>query len=158
MPELPYGRTASVSRSARTFRPQENRPRSNSQPKSQTPTRHRAGAGGRGGRGGGRGGPQRPATVIAKTADGHEYRGVQKGVDSFTVQLVDTDGVFHSFEKAKLADLKIEPTVAHAGRLLDAALFGRDAERRGLSEVPHGQRCEQARGRPRPHLGPHPQR
>jgi len=68
-----------------------------------------AGAGGRGGRGGGRGGPQRPATVIAKTADGHEYRGVQKGVDSFTVQLVDTNGVFHSFEKAKLADLKIEP-------------------------------------------------
>jgi alcohol dehydrogenase (cytochrome c) len=61
--------------------------------------------------GGGRGrGFQRPpATVIAKTRDGHEYKGVQKGLDSLSVQFIDTDGHFHSFEKSQLADLKIEP-------------------------------------------------
>jgi alcohol dehydrogenase (cytochrome c) len=64
-------------------------------------------AGGRGG-GRGRGGQQRPGTVIAKTRDGHEYRGVQKGLDSLSVQFVDTDGKFHSFEKSQLADLQIE--------------------------------------------------
>jgi alcohol dehydrogenase (cytochrome c) len=60
--------------------------------------------GGRGGRG-----QQRPTTVVAKTRDGHEYRGAQKGLDALTVQFVDTDGKYHSFEKAQLADLKIEP-------------------------------------------------
>ncbi|HZL56999.1 MAG TPA: PQQ-dependent dehydrogenase, methanol/ethanol family, partial [Bryobacteraceae bacterium] len=69
---------------------------------------NQAPAGG-GGRGRGRGGFARPATVIAKTQDGHEYRGVQKGNDSFTVQMIDMNGQFHSFEKAKLADLRIEP-------------------------------------------------
>jgi alcohol dehydrogenase (cytochrome c) len=60
--------------------------------------------------GGGRGrGQQRPATVIAKTRDGHEYRGVQKGLDALTVQFIDTDGHFHSFEKSQLASLQIEP-------------------------------------------------
>jgi alcohol dehydrogenase (cytochrome c) len=34
---------------------------------------------------------------------------VQKGADSFTVQMIDSNGQFHSFEKANLADLKIEP-------------------------------------------------
>ena len=64
--------------------------------------------GGRGG-GRGRGGFNRPATIIAKTKDGHEYRGVQKGNDSFTVQMIDMNGQFHSFTKSALADLRIEP-------------------------------------------------
>jgi alcohol dehydrogenase (cytochrome c) len=64
--------------------------------------------GGRGGGGRGRGGQQRPGTVIAKTRDGHEYKGAQKGVDSLTVQMVDTDGHFHSFDKSQLAGLQIE--------------------------------------------------
>ena len=72
------------------------------------PNQQAGGPGGRGGRGGGRG-ALRPSTVIAKTQDGHEYRGPQKGIDSFTVQMVDSTGQFHSFEKSKLADLKIEP-------------------------------------------------
>src|SRR5947199_144900 len=42
---------------------------------------------GRGGRGGGR-----PTTVIAKTKDGHEYRGAQKAADAFSVQMIDTAG------------------------------------------------------------------
>jgi len=65
-----------------------------------------AAAGGRGGRGGRGGGP--PATVIAKTKDGHEYRGVRKSSDSLTVQMVDMDGKYHSFDKAELADLRID--------------------------------------------------
>ncbi|MDP9169441.1 MAG: c-type cytochrome, partial [Acidobacteriota bacterium] len=42
------------------------------------------------GGGGRRGFAARPATVVAKTPDGREYRGTQKGLDSFTVQMVDT--------------------------------------------------------------------
>ena len=63
---------------------------------------------GGGGRGRGRGGAQPIATVIAKTRDGHEYRGVQKGLDSLSVQFIDTDGHYHSFEKTALASLQIE--------------------------------------------------
>ena len=69
-----------------------------------------AASGGRGGRGGrGRGGFNRPATVIAKTKDGMEFRGAEKSSDSFTVQMVDTSGHYRSFEKSQLADLRIEP-------------------------------------------------
>jgi len=50
-----------------------------------------------------------PATVIAKTKSGSEYRGVLKGLDSFSVLMIDTAGCFHSFEKAQLANLIIEP-------------------------------------------------
>lgn len=48
-----------------------------------------------------------PATVTAKAADGTEYCGVLKGLDSFTVQMVDTAGRYHSFEKGRLTSLKI---------------------------------------------------
>jgi PQQ-dependent dehydrogenase (methanol/ethanol family) len=64
--------------------------------------------GGRGrGRGRGRGG-SRPATVIVKTKDGHEYRGAEKAVDAFSVQMIDTAGKYHSFEKAELAEFRTE--------------------------------------------------
>ncbi|MES1260799.1 MAG: c-type cytochrome, partial [Acidobacteriota bacterium] len=68
---------------------------------------NQAAAGG-GGRGRGRGGFARPTTVTAKTKDGHEYRGVQKAADAFSVQMIDTAGKYHSFEKAQLASLKVE--------------------------------------------------
>jgi alcohol dehydrogenase (cytochrome c) len=69
-----------------------------------------AAPGGRGGRGGrGRGGFNRPATVIAKTKDGKEYRGAEKSADSFTVQMVDGSGRYHSFDRSQLAELQIEP-------------------------------------------------
>ncbi len=50
-----------------------------------------------------------PATVIAKTSDGHEYRGARKADDSFTVQMVDMAGTYHSFDKSQLQNLRIEP-------------------------------------------------
>lgn len=59
-------------------------------------------------RGGRRGFVQRPATVIAKTKDGHEYRGVRKNEDTFTLQMVDTTGQLRLFDKAQLSDLRIE--------------------------------------------------
>ncbi|HXJ42106.1 MAG TPA: PQQ-dependent dehydrogenase, methanol/ethanol family, partial [Bryobacteraceae bacterium] len=70
------------------------------------PNRAPAAGGGRG-RGGGRG-VVRPTTIIAKTKDGREYRGAQKSADAVSVQMIDTTGRYHSFEKAALADLKIE--------------------------------------------------
>ena len=63
-----------------------------------------------GGRGGGRGGMRRgpPTTLIVKTADGHEYRGVRKSEDSFSLQMVDTAGQLHLFDKAKVAEVRVE--------------------------------------------------
>jgi PQQ-dependent dehydrogenase (methanol/ethanol family) len=70
---------------------------------------NQAAAPGGGGRGrGGRGGAAAPATVIAKTKDGKEYRGVRKAADAFSVQMVDTTGKYHSFEKSELASLTVE--------------------------------------------------
>ena len=59
---------------------------------------------------GGRGGPQSPATVIVKTRDGQEYRGTRKTADSVNISIVDTNGVFRTFDKSSLADLRIENT------------------------------------------------
>ena len=58
---------------------------------------------------GGRG-PRRgpPTTVTVRTSDGHEYRGVRKSEDVFSLQLVDTAGQLHLFDKAKLAEVRVE--------------------------------------------------
>src|SRR5579871_365445 len=63
---------------------------------------------GGGGRGRGRGGPLPPATITVKTKDGKEYRGTRKNVDSIFVSMVDTNGVYRTFDKATLADFRIE--------------------------------------------------
>lgn len=60
------------------------------------------------GQGRGRGRGSRPGTVIARSKDGHEYRGIQKGQDSFSIQMVDTAGKYHSFEKTQLASLRVD--------------------------------------------------
>ena len=65
-----------------------------------------AGGGRFGGRGGFRRGP--PVTLIVKTADGHEFRGVRKSEDAFSLQMVDTSGQLHLFDKAKLAEVRVE--------------------------------------------------
>ncbi len=59
---------------------------------------------------GGRGGFSRamPSTVIVKTADGHEYRGVRKNEDVFSLQMVDLRGELHLFDKSKLAEVRVE--------------------------------------------------
>jgi alcohol dehydrogenase (cytochrome c) len=65
---------------------------------------------GRGGRGGRGGGGAAHATVTATTVDGNVYKGTRKSQDSFSIQMVDTAGVFHSFDRASLKDLKIDMT------------------------------------------------
>jgi alcohol dehydrogenase (cytochrome c) len=65
---------------------------------------------GRGGRGGRGGGAAAHATVTATTAEGKVYKGTRKSQDSFTIQMVDTAGVFRSFDRAALKDLKIDMT------------------------------------------------
>ena len=44
-----------------------------------------------------------PSTVIARTAGGQEFRGVRRNEDSFSLQMVDTSGQLHLFDKSKLA-------------------------------------------------------
>jgi alcohol dehydrogenase (cytochrome c) len=63
---------------------------------------------GRGGRGGG--GNVGRATLTATTADGKVYRGTRKSQDTFTIQMVDTTGMYRSFDRAELKDLKIDNT------------------------------------------------
>ena len=63
-------------------------------------------AGARGG-GGGRGAPP-PVTIVAKTADGREIRGVRRNEDTFSLQMVDQSGQLHLFDKLKLASVTVE--------------------------------------------------
>ena len=57
---------------------------------------------------GGRGGVIGPATVTAMTTDGEVYKGARKSQDSFSIQFTDTSGVYRSFDRAELKDLKID--------------------------------------------------
>ncbi len=61
-------------------------------------------------------GPRRPQTVVAKTRDGREIRGVRRNEDTFSVQMIDALGQLHMFEKSKLASVRVE----------DASLMPRD--------------------------------
>lgn len=60
-----------------------------------------------GGGGGGRGAPP-PVTVVAKTQDGREIRGVRRNEDTFSVQMVDASGQLHLLDKLKLASVTVE--------------------------------------------------
>src|SRR5207248_8042627 len=56
--------------------------------------------------GGERGGE--PVTLVVKTQDGRELRGVRRNEDTFSLQMVDASGELHLFDKSKLADLRVE--------------------------------------------------
>ncbi|MEO7274365.1 MAG: PQQ-dependent dehydrogenase, methanol/ethanol family [Vicinamibacterales bacterium] len=58
--------------------------------------------GGRGGRGGA------PVTVVAKTRDGKEIRGVRRNEDTFSLQMVDASGQLHLLNKLTLASVSVE--------------------------------------------------
>jgi PQQ-dependent dehydrogenase (methanol/ethanol family) len=95
--------------------------------------------------GGGRGGVGRgaaaPATVLVKTLDGREIRGVRRNEDTFSLQMTDSSGQLHLLDKLKLASVTVENRSLHpadyAARLSAAeianlvaylgALKGRDA-------------------------------
>jgi len=131
------------------------------------PTQPGLAAGGRGARFGGRGGFRRgpPVTLIVKTADGHEFRGVRKSEDAFSLQMVDTAGQLHLFDKARLAEVRVENRslmpADYAQRLTTAeirdlvaylkTLTGRDLTRTVTASIPGGlasERIAQAQAEP----------
>src|SRR5204862_5905488 len=69
-----------------------------------------AGPPGGGGGGFGRGGPPPSVTLIVKTQDGREIRGVRRNEDTFSVQMVDASGQLHLLDKQKLASVTVENT------------------------------------------------
>ena len=62
------------------------------------------------GRGFGATAPSAPVTVIAKTKDGKEIRGVRRNEDTFTLQLVDAAGQLHLLDKLTLASVTTQNT------------------------------------------------
>ena len=62
------------------------------------------------GRGGGRGAPAGPTTVVARTKDGREIRGIRRNEDTFSLQLVDAKGQLHLLDKLALAGVTVETT------------------------------------------------
>jgi alcohol dehydrogenase (cytochrome c) len=70
--------------------------------------------GGRGGRGGG------AVTVVVTGRDGRTIRGVRRAEDTFSLQLIDAAGAFHSIDKMKAASVRVDPSSlmpAYASRL-----------------------------------------
>lgn len=53
--------------------------------------------------------PEGFVMVRVKTRDGRDVEGIRSNEDSFTVQLKDAAGVFHSFRKGDLASFEKEP-------------------------------------------------
>ena len=48
------------------------------------------------------------ATVVVKTEDGRDIRGVRRNEDTFSVQIVDASGQLHLLDKRKLASMHVE--------------------------------------------------
>ena len=51
-----------------------------------------------------------PLTVIAKTREGKEIRGVRRNEDTFSLQMVAADGTLHLLDKLTLAEVRVENT------------------------------------------------
>ena len=51
-----------------------------------------------------------PATVVVKTRDGREIRGVRRNEDTFSLQMVDASGQLHLLDKLQLASVAVENT------------------------------------------------
>ena len=47
--------------------------------------------------------------MTAVTRDGQQWTGIARNEDNFSIQLLDTKGVFHLIMKSDLASLKREP-------------------------------------------------
>ena len=63
-------------------------------------------------------------TVIARTRDGREIRGVARNEDTYSLQIVDISGQLHTLDKQKLAQIRKEErplTPVEAAKLLSAA-------------------------------------
>ena len=49
------------------------------------------------------------ATLVVKTQDGRDIRGVRRNEDTFSVQIVDASGQMHRLDKRTLASMQVEP-------------------------------------------------
>jgi PQQ-dependent dehydrogenase (methanol/ethanol family) len=67
-----------------------------------------AAGGGRGGRG-----SSAPLTIVVKTKDGREIRGVRRNEDRFSLQMTDVSGRLHLLDKQSLASLVVENASLH---------------------------------------------
>ena len=47
-------------------------------------------------------------TIVAKTRDGKEIRGVRRNEDTFSLQMVDASGQLHLLDKLALASVTVE--------------------------------------------------
>src|SRR5512141_3229136 len=65
-------------------------------------------AGGRGNRSG-----PPPATIVVKTKDGRESRGVRRNEDTFSLQMIDVSGGLHLLDKRTLASVAVENRSLH---------------------------------------------
>jgi PQQ-dependent dehydrogenase (methanol/ethanol family) len=61
---------------------------------------------------GGRGGAT-PATVLVKTLDGREFRGVRRNEDTFSLQMIDSSGQLRMFDKLRLASVVVDNRSLH---------------------------------------------
>lgn len=59
----------------------------------------------------GRGG--QPATIVVKTSDGRDIRGVRRNEDTFSLQMIDTSGRLHLLDKRTLASVTVENNSLH---------------------------------------------
>ncbi len=99
-----------------------------------------------------RGGPTRPQTLIARTRDGREIRGVRRNEDTFSVQMMDASGHLHLLEKSRLESLRVENgslmPAGYASRLSKTELRdlvaylksnnGRDLSKTAAASIPSG--------------------
>ena len=101
-----------------------------------------AAPGARGG-GGGRGAPP-PVTLVARTSEGREIRGVRRNEDQFSVQMVDASGGLHLLDKLKLASLTVEnrslmpndyPTRLSADEIANIVAYLRMQQARDLTKT-----------------------
>ena len=59
-------------------------------------------------------------SVVARTRDGREIRGVRRNEDTFTLQIADRSGKIHSLDKLTLASYRVEEPAAVAVESVDA--------------------------------------
>jgi alcohol dehydrogenase (cytochrome c) len=94
---------------------------------------------------GGRGrGGATPATVIVKTLDGHEIRGVRRNEDTFSLQMIDLAGQLFVFDKLQLSSVVVDSTSLHpadyatrfsAGEIANLVAYLRTLRGRDLSKT-----------------------
>jgi len=91
-------------------------------------------------------------SLIVRTQDGREVRGVRRNEDTFTLQMVDASGQLHLLEKSKLAELRYDDRslmpADYAARLgaeelrdliaYLSTLKGRDANKTAAAAIPGG--------------------